>query len=194
MYGISHSLSHRSNKYPVWENTLKYAEINPLLPSFLATSTQYNIHQSNPTTAIHDGRGPQHLRNQSPPIRIYHPIFAKYAAALWSAKVEASDLELTRKLCNLLGCMDTGWLWENSRNAQIRTVLSELFGVPFQAVVSHDRAIASGAYMIQLGSVDLPGIIVELKRLFDDGGSDPFVQTELMFLRYWAQTEVSCSC
>ena len=154
----------------------------------LERSEQYAIHQINPVTAIHDGRGPADQHNQSPPIRIYHPMFAKYEAGLSSANVDKRDLEVTRELCTLLTRTDTGW--ENRRNILIRQVLTKFFGVPFQVVQNDDQTVADGAYMIQIGSVDLPVIIVELKRWFGEGGSDPFIQAELIFLRYWAQESV----
>ena len=181
------SFANDLTKYLAFKATLQCAGSN-VSPCVQAKSSSYDVHQSDPTSAIHDGRGPQNHRNQSLPVRIYHPIFAKYEAALWSTAVSKRDLEITRELCFLLSRTDTGW--ENRRNVAIRQILTKLFGVPFQLVQNDDNTVADGAYMVRIGAVDLPVIILELKRWLGEGGCDPFIQAELIFLRYWAQQSV----
>jgi hypothetical protein len=161
-----------------------------LSPSQGAKSTGYQKTQANEATAIYDGRRVPGISTTSPPIEIFHPIFAQFIHIVNDPHVQpmADDLKDVQELMYYLSEVFSS---EKDYSQGLRQRLHKILRGYVLQTSNPDGTIPDGTITLLIGNARIVILVLELKREVGEGGSDPAHQASLSLRRSWIDPSVS---
>ena len=162
-------------------------------PSDSTNTENYATNQSNPVTAILDGRFKRYS-TAALPIQLYHPAFATFIA-LRDDRSKDADIpeEILVKTALLLSGLSEVESQESGRNIDVRYTLSEILDVSLVGIVNSDSSRADFIHQVRtpkLGPVaHAAPVMAEIKPELG-GNTDPTVQVSFSYRRYYSLPEV----
>lgn len=152
---------------------------NPPPPSRAAQPKNYLEYQ-NGLTPILDGRhGPmQHLL--SPPIEVYHPVFASFIKNARDQS-QSPPIEIIRETTKLITSASEICVEEDARREKTRGHLAKILGRPLMQSVNPNRTSADH---ICIGKNSAALLIVDEKAELGTG-NDPSVQVSFSYFEHW---------
>lgn len=123
-------------------------------------------------------------------MQIFHPIFDEFIQLAKNPPVNLTkdDIRRARKLMHFL----SGISWtEAHRNPDLRAHLEDILQLNIHTEQNTDLTCADGVYSCVVNGIRITLLIMEFKREFGDGSSDPSTQAGLTMRRTWLDERVS---
>lgn len=177
------------------------------LPSVAAKSTEY-IGVQGGDFYILDGRfsGGKGAQTAAPPIQIYHEVFGDFHTRCRDSGLEIPD-DVIRNTAALLRSVSKIEVKESPRDADTRSLLSDILGVTFANIVNRDRTNADfmsvqptqfninaadiNATETKVVNINAATTVDEIKAELGAGGSEPSVQCSFSYARFNCNDEAS---
>ncbi|KAG7094625.1 hypothetical protein E1B28_005449 [Marasmius oreades] len=174
--------------------TKNFRDYKTGFPSNVATSGEYALNQSSPDGAILDGRfNPKYpVETSAPPIELYHPAFAQFAALIRDPTFQVPDdddiLSNTAALIRSCSQIET---YEGPGNTNTCLILGRILHLPLDQFENDDRTATDcmALYETPLDSVAAACVIAEIKGELGSTGADPSVQASFSFARFYCQPQ-----
>jgi hypothetical protein len=80
---------------------------------------------------------------------------------------------------------------EEDRRLLTWTALREILGFSLHSERNTDRSLPDGVHTIEIGTIGVCVLVIEVKREMGEGGSDPTIQVSISFRKNWIFGEVS---
>ncbi|KAJ8072857.1 hypothetical protein PM082_016416 [Marasmius tenuissimus] len=105
------------------------------------------------------------LETTPPPIELYHPAFAQFAALAHARVDDPESEDISRDTARLIRSCSQIEMQEGLRNTKTLEILERILGVSFEQVTDDDRSAVNymGVHTTPLGSVAASLVIAEVK-------------------------------
>jgi hypothetical protein len=125
-----------------------------------------------------------------PPVVLYHPVFGEFVRDFENESMQISD-NVAKVTMEVIDAAQEFYDSENDRVKAMNRPLSKIFGA-MPRILNADNSEIDAIVSMQPDGLNQEAAlaVIEYKNEVGTGSSDPTIQGDIVFGRYWSQDEV----